>query len=582
MRRWAGWSATVAAVLVTLALAASSADATTFVVDTTADTGESNPSCTEPCSLRQAIADANGSAEKENRVEVPAGTFTLTQGTLEVDPAANTTETIIGRATRAKEVVIRATVKREVMNVGKPGVATGEAVVAFADITGGEGSLGGGIFVNSQSTLSVIDVAVEGNTATRGGGGIAGNGVLNVLDSVIARNTVTGGRGGGIDSGSRATVVNSTIADNKVTSTEGGGGIYNGGQLGLKMVNATIAGNEVAGGGGGLAGKPIEAFNSILAQNKPENCAVTIEDAPLGDNLSDDASCKLGSPGDKEKTPAGLVEEGGLPLLADNGGATETIALQSSSPAIGAGSELACPTTDQRNVERPKGLCDIGAFQFSKTPTSSGGGQQTSSSSTPSSAGGPPPPPPPPLPPPILARTGDVAPVSGVVLVKLPGTNTFVALSSLREVPFGTVIDATHGRVVVTTVGPHGGTQTGEFFEGEFVLTQGHNGLVVAALAGGDFAVCPTAHERSHTARAHAAHASGSHVVRKLWANAHGSFSTKGNYAAGAVAGTEWLTEDLCDGTSIRVTRDKVLVTNLVNHHHLIIKSGHSYLAKAP
>jgi hypothetical protein len=71
-------------------------------------------------------------------------------------------------------------------------------------------------------------------------------------------------------------------------------------------------------------------------------------------------------------------------------------------------------------------------------------------------------------------------------------------------------------------------------------------------------------------------------VVRKLWANAHGSFSTKGNYAAGAVQGTEWLTEDLCEGTLIRVTRDKVLVTNLVTHHHHEVTTGHKYLAKAP
>jgi hypothetical protein len=183
------------------------------------------------------------------------------------------------------------------------------------------------------------------------------------------------------------------------------------------------------------------------------------------------------------------------------------------------------------------------------------------------------------VPAPVLAATGNVAPVSGTVLVELPGTTTFVSLSSLRQIPFGTLINATHGRVSVTTAGPHGGTQTGEFFEGEFVLSQGRNGLVVATLAGGSFAGCPTARERSHLARASS---SGKHVVRKLWSDAHGSFSTKGNYAAGAVAGTEWLTEDLCDGTLIRVTRDKVAVTNLVTHRHVLVKVGHSYLAKAP
>jgi hypothetical protein len=186
------------------------------------------------------------------------------------------------------------------------------------------------------------------------------------------------------------------------------------------------------------------------------------------------------------------------------------------------------------------------------------------------------------LPPPKLAVTGNVAPVSGSVLVKLPGSSTFVALTSIRQIPFGAVIDATNGKVTVTTVGPHGVLQTITYSEGEFTLTQGRNGLVVATLLGGDFSVCPTARERSHFARISSKHASGKHAVRKLWSEGHGSYSTKGNYAAGAVLGTRWLTVDLCDGTLIRVLTDKVSVTNFVNHHHLIVKAGHSYLAKAP
>jgi FG-GAP repeat len=216
-----------------------------------------------------------------------------------------------------------------------------------------------------------------------------------------------------------------------------------------------------------------------------------------------------------------------------------------------------------------------------------GGGSTTGGSGTSSGGGtltGPPSPDATlaPVPVPQLAVTANVALVSGTVSVRLPGSTTFVPLASLRQIPFGSVIEATHGHMSVTTATPYGGTQTGEFFEGEFVLMQGRNGLVVAALMGGDFSVCPTARERAHKARASAARASGQHVVRKLWANAHGSFSTKGNYAAGAVAGTEWLTEDLCDGTMIRVTRDKVAVTNLVNHRHVTVKVGHHYLAKAP
>ncbi len=185
-------------------------------------------------------------------------------------------------------------------------------------------------------------------------------------------------------------------------------------------------------------------------------------------------------------------------------------------------------------------------------------------------------------PPPTLGVSGNVAPVSGNVYVRVPGTPGFVLLSSLRQVPFGTVIDARHGTVSVTTIGPNGHVQTGQFYAGEFVLSQGANGKVVATLVGGNFNICPTATERSHLASISSRRASGKHVVRKLWANAHGSFSTKGNYAAGAVQGTKWVTEDLCDGTRIRVTRDKVKVTNLVTHKTIEVFNRHSYLAKAP
>ncbi|HSZ14138.1 MAG TPA: beta-propeller fold lactonase family protein [Solirubrobacteraceae bacterium] len=53
------------------------------------------------------------------------------------------------------------------------------------------------------------------------------------------------------------------------------------------------------------------------------------------------------------------------------------------------------------------------------------------------------------VPRPVLAVTGNIAPISGTVLVRLPGSRAFVPLSSLRQIPFGTLIEATHGRVSV-------------------------------------------------------------------------------------------------------------------------------------
>ncbi len=182
---------------------------------------------------------------------------------------------------------------------------------------------------------------------------------------------------------------------------------------------------------------------------------------------------------------------------------------------------------------------------------------------------------------PQFDRTGNLAPVDGRVLVELPGTTTFVALSGLRQVPFGTIVDATNGRVTVTTIAANGKVQSIDFFGGAFKLLQSKNGQVIAVLTGGNFAVCPTARERAHRALARTA-TSRSHVVRKLWASGHGKYSTKGNYATGAVLGTRWLTVDRCDGTLIYVATDLVAVTNLVNHHHRRVKAHHSYFAAAP
>jgi hypothetical protein len=185
------------------------------------------------------------------------------------------------------------------------------------------------------------------------------------------------------------------------------------------------------------------------------------------------------------------------------------------------------------------------------------------------------------LPPPKLGVSGNLYPVSGTVRVKLPGSKKFVLLSEALQVPFGTIVDAREGKVTLTTEGPQGRLQSMTFYEGEFQIAQKHSGRVFATLRGGSFAGCPTKRERGHVASARAASA-GKHPVRKLWASGHGSYSTKGNYAAGAVLGTVWLTEDFCNGTYIHVVTDSVEVTNLVTHRRFKVKAGHSYFATAP
>ena len=181
------------------------------------------------------------------------------------------------------------------------------------------------------------------------------------------------------------------------------------------------------------------------------------------------------------------------------------------------------------------------------------------------------------LPAPVLAHTADIARVVGRVLVRLPGTRGFVALTGARQIPYGTVVEARDGEVSITAAALHGGTQTGDFFDGQFLLTQGSNGVVVAKLTGGDFSVCPRPGRARHAGK-HVA--SGTHLARRLWATARGSFSTKAKYATGVVRGAQWLTEDMCQGSLILATRERVVVTDLVRHRRIAVGAGQIYIAK--
>jgi hypothetical protein len=187
---------------------------------------------------------------------------------------------------------------------------------------------------------------------------------------------------------------------------------------------------------------------------------------------------------------------------------------------------------------------------------------------------------------PVLRESADVAPAGGTVLVKLLGSSVFEPLSVAENVPMGSTIDATNGTAAITTALPGGTTQTGDFYDGEFVVTQAANGRVTVTLTGGSFKGCPVAHERKKHKKSQvhfaAAKKSATTVVRKLWGNAHGNYTTSARSASASVLGTIWLTEDRCDGSYFKVTKDTIAVTAFAHPkkvHHL--KQGQSILIAA-
>ncbi|MFN8581354.1 MAG: choice-of-anchor Q domain-containing protein [Gemmatimonadaceae bacterium] len=160
-----------------------------------------------------------------------------------------------------------------------------------------------------------------------------------------------------------ARLVNTTLSGNS-----GGfaGGIISDAGAQLALINTTIGNSTSLYSGSSLqltnAG-PTVLENSILAVDSSHlNCYVSASTiTTVGLNIVSDATCGSGS---------GFLNADPLLLpLGNNGGPTETQALDKLSPAIDAGSS--CSTTeDQRHLVRPLGgSCDAGAFEFDNFST---------------------------------------------------------------------------------------------------------------------------------------------------------------------------------------------------------------------
>jgi hypothetical protein len=162
---------------------------------------------------------------------------------------------------------------------------------------------------------------------------------LNAL--TVARGSASGG-GGGIENDGTVSITNSTFANNSALALGGaaGGGLAPG----------------VYGGSGRLSG-------SLVADNTGGNCSGGgISDQ--GYNLESGMDCGFTGTGDLQNADPRLAS-----ALANNGGPTQTLALEPDSPAIDQIPKSICPPTDQRGVSRPQGptSCDIGAFELKAT-----------------------------------------------------------------------------------------------------------------------------------------------------------------------------------------------------------------------
>lgn len=177
------------------------------------------------------------------------------------------------------------------------------------------------------------------------------------------------------------------------------------------------------------------------------------------------------------------------------------------------------------------------------------------------------------LPPPTPGLNVNATPIAGNVLVKQAGTAQFVPLSQPSLVPVGSQFDATKGRLELTAARAGGITDTSQFYDGTFQVSQPTpTALAELRLVLGDFSVCSVP---SFTAAD-----KNKRRVRRLWGSGKGKFRTRGRYSSATVRGTVWRTEDRCDGTLTQVREGSVTVRDIGRKKDIVVRAGKSYLAE--
>ncbi|MDH3974930.1 MAG: choice-of-anchor D domain-containing protein [Deltaproteobacteria bacterium] len=256
---------------------------------------------------------------------------------------------------------------------------TGTVTISTSNFTNNKALNGGAIYEINLGTITLTDSTVSFNAVTSitsmGGGLYNNDGTITLNGSTIGP-TNEAAAGGGIYNAGTLNANNVTISGN-TASTGNGGGILQATSPLSKLNNVTITGNSSSAGSGGGVSIAVGNFqlqNSIVAGNTAGggvDCFGNISSSTY--NLIQDMAGCTKNDGTGDITGQNPL----LGSLANNGGNTQTHALQSGSPAIDAGNPVACTDhtgstiiTDQRGNLRPTDGdgdgtpdCDMGAYE---------------------------------------------------------------------------------------------------------------------------------------------------------------------------------------------------------------------------
>jgi hypothetical protein len=424
--------------LVVILLGAARAEAQTFTVSNSNDSGAG--------SLRDAVVAAGDG----DSVVIPASVtapIVLTGGQIVIDKSititgAGASVTVVdgNHASRAFDIASDGASHPEVTisdltvtHGNQTGVPGGGAVliepfntlhlaraVLTANDTLPNGDAGGAVF-DQGGTLTIDRSTISDNQSPGDGGGVfiesfmGGAGVATISDSTISGNSNPFGRfGGGVANfHGTLTIQRSTISGNSAGRAGGGVSSEGSGDGATTLVDSTVAGNDAPTpgfeGGGvyiGVSGAPVLLLNDTIAGNTGSSGTAMQPGSPGGLVTSDGVTqifntIVAGNSGvaghENCNSPSFVAEDHNLedmdtcgfhatgditgvdPLLTtleDNGGPTFTRQPIPNSPAIGAADATKCPAVDQRGVPYfAPNPCDIGAVDTQRpAPPGSGPG----------------------------------------------------------------------------------------------------------------------------------------------------------------------------------------------------------------
>jgi hypothetical protein len=176
--------------------------------------------------------------------------------------------------------------------------------------------------------------------------------------------------------------------------------------------------------------------------------------------------------------------------------------------------------------------------------------------------------PPPQLPPPEAGKAVNAFVVSGKIRIKRPGSKRFVELGAGEQIPVGTTVDASKGRMTLVAAG----NQTADFYSGVFRIGQTSAATPLTTLKLVEKLRCGGSGRASIAAKRKKS--------RKLWGDGSGKFKTQGKHSAATVVGTKWLVQDRCKSTLTRVVSGVVSVRDFGKRKTVRVKAGKKYVAK--